>query len=129
MPAPSNPPASMLWTWRTSSGIGAVPGTRRWTRTGSLMAPSLVARLALLAERRHALLEVRARPDPIAQRLLEHLARARVLGQRAADLLLHRLHGRGAVGGDLLRRLHGPRQQTVGGQDPIDQPEDRKSVV
>src|SRR6185436_3914365 len=102
MPAPSKPPASMLWTRRISSGIGAVPGTRKWTRTGSLMAPSLVAGLALLSERRHAFLEVRACPDSIAQLLLERLARAGVLGQRGADLLLHGLHRGRAVGGDPL---------------------------
>ena len=47
------------------------------------MAFSLVARLALLAKRRHAFREVRARPDPVAQLLLERLARARVLGEVA----------------------------------------------
>src|SRR5262245_63488741 len=125
MPAPSKPPASMLWMWRTSSGIGAVPGTRKWTRTGSLMAPSLVARLALLAERRHAFLEVRARPHPIAQRLLERLARARVLGQRGRDLLLHRLHRRRAVSGDPLGDFHGREQQPYRRHDSVDQPEPR----
>src|SRR6185503_16060667 len=100
--------------------MGAVPGTRRWTRTGSLMTPSLVAGLALLPNRCHALLKVRGRPDPIAQRLPERLAGARVLGQRRADLLFHRLHRRGAVGGNALGRLHGPRQQAVGGEDTVD---------
>src|SRR6266567_8683629 len=35
IPAPSKPAASMAWTRETSSGTGAVPGTRRCTRTGS----------------------------------------------------------------------------------------------
>ena len=35
---------------------------------------SLVARPALLAERRHAFREVRARPHPVAQRLVQGLA-------------------------------------------------------
>src|SRR5882724_11043994 len=38
IPAPSNPAASMDRSRRMRSGIGAVPGTRRWTRTGSLIA-------------------------------------------------------------------------------------------
>ena len=36
MPAPSKPAASIDWMSRISSGIGCVPGTRMWTRTGSL---------------------------------------------------------------------------------------------
>src|SRR5438067_241088 len=38
MPAPSKPAASMDRSRRMRSGIGAVPGTRRWTRTGSVIA-------------------------------------------------------------------------------------------
>src|SRR6267143_1479797 len=38
IPAPSKPAASMERSRRRSSGMGAVPGTRRWTRTGSLIA-------------------------------------------------------------------------------------------
>ena len=37
IPAPSKPAASMSRRSAISSGIGAVPGTRRWTRTGSVM--------------------------------------------------------------------------------------------
>src|SRR5947207_12649222 len=35
IPAPSKPAASIDRSRRMSSGIGAVAGTRRWTRTGS----------------------------------------------------------------------------------------------
>src|SRR2546430_1044779 len=38
IPAPSKPAASMDRSRRMRSGIGAVPGTRRWTRTGSIRA-------------------------------------------------------------------------------------------
>src|SRR6267378_4759954 len=38
IPAPSKPAASMDRSRRMRSGIGAVPGTRRWTRTGWLIA-------------------------------------------------------------------------------------------
>ena len=38
IPAPSKPAASMERSSRIRSGIGAVPGTRRWTRIGSVIA-------------------------------------------------------------------------------------------
>ena len=38
MPTPSKPPASAARMNRMSSGIGSVPGMRRWTRTGLAMA-------------------------------------------------------------------------------------------
>ena len=44
MPAPSKPAASMRWKSPISSGSGAVPGTRMWTRTGSVITLLLVRR-------------------------------------------------------------------------------------
>src|SRR5215475_8233404 len=37
MPAPSKPAASMVWRSFIRFAMGAVPGTRMWTRTGSFM--------------------------------------------------------------------------------------------
>src|SRR5213594_1375552 len=51
IPAPSKPAASMNESRRMSSGIGAVPGTRRWTRTGSAIAGHGIP---IRHERRHA---------------------------------------------------------------------------
>src|SRR5262249_60109779 len=72
------------------------------------LARLLVARLSLLAKCRDALLEIGAGPHPVAQLLLERLARERVVGDRRADLALHRLHRRAAVGGDRLAGLLAP---------------------
>src|SRR5262245_24384154 len=118
MPAPSKPAASMSWIRRISSGMGAVPGTRRWTRTALI---SLVAGTALLTERRHAFREVDARPHLVAEGLLHCLAGARVLRNGGGDLELHRLHGGRAVGGDLLSRGEGPRHQLLRSDHAIDQ--------
>src|SRR5215467_4399025 len=119
MPAPSKPTASMSRISRISSGMGAVPGTRRWTRTGAVI--SLVRGPALLAERRHALFEVGARPYLVAECLLHRLASAGVLRDRGADLPLHRLHGGGAVGRDLLGGGERPRHELFRGHHAIDQ--------
>src|SRR5215813_13989864 len=123
MPAPSKPAASMSWISRVSSGMGAVPGTRRWTRTALI---SLVAGTALLTERRHAFFEVGARPHLIAEGLLHRLAGARVLRDGGGDLALHRLHGRGAVGGDLLCGGEGPRHELFRVHHAIDQAYSRR---
>src|SRR5215813_15509052 len=119
MPAPSKPATSMSWISCISSGMGAVPGTRRWTRTGEVI--SLVRGPALLSERRHAFSKVGARPYLVAERLLHRLASARVLRDGGADLPLHRLHGGGAVGGDLLGGGERPRHELVRGHHAIDQ--------
>src|SRR5262249_8468399 len=97
-PAPSKAAASLSWVRRISAGMGAVPGVGRWTRTGEVISP--VRGPALLSERRHAFLEVGARPYLVAERLLHRLASAGVLRDGGADLSLNRLHGGGAVGGD-----------------------------
>src|SRR5215467_6160938 len=123
MPAPSKPAASMSWISRVSSDMGAVPGTRRWTRTALI---SLVAGTALLTERRHALLEVGARPHLITEGLLHRIAGARALRDGGGDLALHRLHGGGAVGGDLLGGGEGPRHQLLRGDHAIDQAHARR---
>src|SRR5499427_2438432 len=119
MPAPSKPAASMSWISRISSGMGAVPGTRRWTRTGEVI--SLVRGPALLSERRHAFFKVGARPYLVAKGLLHRLASAGVLRDGGADLSLHRLHGRGAVGGDLLGGGERPRHELFRRHHAIDQ--------
>src|SRR5262249_32309411 len=90
MPAPSKPGRSRSGISRMRSGMGAVPGPRRWTRTALI---SLVAGPAFLTERRHAFLEVGARAHLIAEGLLHRLAAARVLRDGGGDLALHRLHG------------------------------------
>src|SRR5499426_4492564 len=95
IPAPSKPAASMDWIRRIRSGMGEVPGTRMDTRTGSLIAGT-----PLLPECRHALGEVGARADAIAQLLLRRLTPARMIRDDRADLLLHRLHCGRAVGRD-----------------------------
>src|SRR5499433_4232549 len=123
MPAPSKPAASMSWISRISSGMGAVPGTRRWTLTALI---SLVAGPAFLTERRHAFLEVGARAHLIAEGLLHRLAAARVLRDGGGDLALHRLHGGGAVGGDLLGGGEGPRHELFRGHHAIDQAYSRR---
>src|SRR5215813_10946352 len=123
MPAPSKPAPSMSLISRISSGMGAVPGTRRWTRTALI---SLVAGTALLTERRHTFLEVSARAHLITEGLLHRLAGARVLRDGGGDLALHRLHGGGAVGGDLLGGGEGPRHQLLRGHYPIDQAHARR---
>src|SRR5499427_7289095 len=129
MPAPSKPAASMSWISRISSGMGAVPGTRRWTRAGAVI--SLVRGPALLAERRHAFLEVGARPYLVAECLLHRLASAGVLRDGGADLPLHRLHGGGAVGRDQAageEQVHGMRMADLlsefegGAAERIDRP-------
>src|SRR6185295_7997386 len=135
MPAPSKPADSIDWIRRISSGMGAVPGTRMWTRTGAVMensspgavprVRSFVARPPLLAERGHSLREMGARPHLVAQLLLERLAAARVIGDGRADLPLHRLHRGRAVGRDRLRGLERPRHQAVGGDHAVDQPKPR----
>ena len=51
IPAPSKPAASMLRRSAISSGIGAVPGTRRWTRTGSVMAVTSLFNSTILRPR------------------------------------------------------------------------------
>src|SRR5262252_11133663 len=119
MPAPSKPAASMSWISRISSGMGAVPGTRRWTRTGEVI--SLVRGPALLSERRHAFFKVGARPYLVAKRLLHCLASAGVLRDGGADLSLHRLHGRGAVSGDLLGGGERPRHELFRRHHAVDQ--------
>src|SRR5215470_5393716 len=119
MPAPSKPAASMSWISRISSGMGAVPGTRRWTRTGEVI--SLVRGPALLSERRHAFFKMGARPYLVAKRLLHRLASAGVLRDGGADLSLHRLHGRGAVGGDLLGGGERPRHELFRRYHAVDQ--------
>src|SRR5215471_11205380 len=119
MPAPSKPAASMSWISRISSGMGTVPGTRRWTRTGEVI--SLVRGPALLSERRHAFFKVGARPYLVAKRLLHRLASAGVLRDGGADLPLHRLHGGRAVGGDLLGGGERPRHELFRWHHAIDQ--------
>ena len=107
---------------------GREPAARRRSRTApqaSWRSLSAVVRGALLQERRNALLEVGAGADAVAELLVERLARSRVLGDGGADLLLHRLHRGGAVGGDQLRGLERPRHEPIGGDDAVDEAEAR----
>src|SRR5206468_11813571 len=92
-----------------------------WSRRSP--ARSLVARRSLLAEGGDAFPEVRAGPHAVAQLLLERLARERVVGDRRADLALHRLHRRRAVAGDRLGGLEGPGHEALGRHDAIDEPQ------
>src|SRR5262249_53684099 len=87
---------------------------------------SLMARRALRGKGGAAPGEVRAGAHLVAQRLLQRLARPRVLGDGGADLPLDRLHGRRAVGGDALGRFQRPRHQPLGGHDAIDQADPRR---
>src|SRR5256886_17277874 len=85
----------------------------------------LVPRLALLPEGSHALAEVLAAAHAVAQLLLERLARAGVLGDRRADLLLDGLHGAGAVLRDALGDLERDGQHALGLDHLVDPPEAR----
>src|SRR5439155_14403291 len=86
---------------------------------------SLIVRPAFLAKGGDALLEVRARPHAVTELLLERLARERVLGDRRADLALHRLHGRGAVRGDHLGGLERPGHESFRWNDAVHEPQAR----
>src|SRR6516162_11440544 len=72
---------------------------------------SLIARLALLAERGDTLGEMRACAHLVAEFLFLCLAGEHVVGNRRGHLPLDRLHCRGAVGGDLFRSLDRPDHQ------------------
>src|SRR5438552_3830033 len=68
---------------------------------------------------------VLAAAHAVAQLLLQRLARAGVIGDRGADLLLDGLHGAGAVGGDALGDGERLRQHLLGVHHPVDQPQAR----
>ena len=58
---------------------------------------------------------------PLAQRLIQGLTCKSRFRQGGTDLLFHRLHRRGAIGGDRFGGLQGPRQERLAGDDPVDE--------
>src|SRR5947208_2871178 len=109
-----------------ASSIGAAASTASRIACGCIGLLLTCSSGCASRETPHAFLEVFALPHAVAELLLQRFARRRVVGDGAADLLLDRLHGGRAVGGDGLRRLQRPRDEGVRLHHAVDEPDPRR---